>query len=99
MASADGGDAPAGGAPQTQSGRLTARLAAIDEDGSIAAPDDGDADGAAQLLGRLDQVLTWLWRVHGVDYYGGRCGPLGGAGRLGVRHGSRALLWRVLARR
>ena len=21
--------------------------------------------------GKLDQLLTWLWRVHGVDYYAG----------------------------
>jgi hypothetical protein len=26
----------------------------------------------AQALGSLDQALSWLWRVHGVDYYGGR---------------------------
>ncbi len=25
----------------------------------------------AAALGQLDLVLTWLWRVHGVDYYGG----------------------------
>ena len=23
-------------------------------------------------LGQLDVALTWLWRVHGVDFYGGR---------------------------
>jgi hypothetical protein len=23
-------------------------------------------------LGQLDLLLTWLWRVHGIDYYGGR---------------------------
>ena len=22
-------------------------------------------------MGKLDQLLTWLWRVHGVDYYAG----------------------------
>jgi hypothetical protein len=51
-----------------------ARLSAIDE-GAAAAPEDSDSEGLAQLLGRLDLVLTWLWRVHGVDYYSGRWGP------------------------
>jgi hypothetical protein len=31
---------------------------------------EGEAELAARL-GELDQVLTWLWRVHGIDYYGG----------------------------
>jgi hypothetical protein len=31
-------------------------------------------DEAAFLdrLGQLDLLLTWLWTVHGIDYYGGR---------------------------
>lgn len=75
-AAGDGADAPAdGAAPGAHSARLTALLAAIEEEGGGAvppAPDAGDADALAALLGRLDLVLTWLWRVHGVDYYSGR---------------------------
>lgn len=31
-------------------------------------------DDAALLdrVGQLDLLLTWLWRVHGIDYYGGK---------------------------
>jgi hypothetical protein len=25
-----------------------------------------------ERLGQLDLALTWLWKVHGLDYYGGR---------------------------
>ena len=28
-------------------------------------------DGLPTQVGKLDQLLTWLWRVHGVDYYAG----------------------------
>lgn len=33
-----------------------------------------DEDEAALLerLGQLDLLLTWLWRVHGIDYYAGK---------------------------
>ncbi|KAF8055817.1 hypothetical protein HT031_006592 [Scenedesmus sp. PABB004] len=29
-------------------------------------------DALAERLAALDLLLVWLWRVHGVDYYGGR---------------------------
>lgn len=25
-----------------------------------------------ERLGQLDQLLTWLWRVHGIDFYAGK---------------------------
>lgn len=25
-----------------------------------------------ERLGALDLLLTWLWKVHGIDYYGGK---------------------------
>jgi hypothetical protein len=37
--------------------------------------DAGSVEGEEALqerLGQLDLLLTWLWKVHGVDYYGGR---------------------------
>lgn len=71
----DGGAAPAapaeGAAAAPANTRLHAQLALIDAE-APAAPDEGDSDALTSLLGRLDLVLTWLWRVHGVDYYGGR---------------------------
>jgi hypothetical protein len=30
-----------------------------------------DANNLDESLGRLDLLLTYLWRVHGVDYYAG----------------------------
>lgn len=31
-----------------------------------------DEDSLLSRLGQLDLLLTWLWRVHGIDYYGGK---------------------------
>ena len=54
-------------AEQAAAAALAAGLAAIDAEEVSC---EGEA-GLAARLGELDQVLTWLWRVHGVDYYGG----------------------------
>ncbi|KAI8470777.1 MAG: hypothetical protein J3K34DRAFT_508811 [Monoraphidium minutum] len=72
-AASDGGAAPDGAAAAAApaSAALEARLAAVDA-AAPPAPEEGDAEGLDGLLGRLDVLLTWLWRVHGVDYYGGR---------------------------
>jgi hypothetical protein len=48
--------------------RLAAMLAAIDADEVPV----GDEAAVEYALGQLDLALTWLWRVHGVDYYAGR---------------------------
>lgn len=42
--------------------------AAADATAVTASKDGTDYE---QQVGKLDQVLTWLWRVHGVDYYAG----------------------------
>jgi hypothetical protein len=39
-----------------------------------------------ECLGQLDLLLTWLWRVHGIDYYGGR--ELLTEAQYGGRHSS-----------
>lgn len=31
-----------------------------------------DEESLLSRLGQLDLLLTWLWRVHGIDYYGGK---------------------------
>lgn len=50
---------------------LTAVLAALASDPPVPPP-SGDEAGLSSLLGRLDLLLSWLWAVHGVDYYAGR---------------------------
>lgn len=54
-------------AATTSSSKLQLQLKAVDEE-DVAVADDGDL---TSRIGQLDVALTWLWRVHGVDYYGG----------------------------
>lgn len=64
---ADGGD-PAMAPAKTPDATLKAVLAEIDSE-DVAVDDE---ESLMSRLGHLDMLLTWLWRVHGIDYYGGK---------------------------
>lgn len=66
--SADGDDADAAAASKTADDSLQAVLKEIEGEEVIVA----DEDSLLLRLNQLDLLLTWLWRVHGIDYYGGK---------------------------
>eukprot|EP00798_Chlamydomonas_sp_ICE-L_P018438 gene18438-24913_t len=64
--------APAeGDAPMADGDAATPKKVADKEDTKD--PDAVDVDEAnlAEMTGRMDVLLTYLWRVHGIDYYAG----------------------------
>jgi hypothetical protein len=66
---ADGAKAAGGDAGKVDADAvLRAVQAAID--GEEVSCDDDEA--LLHRVGQLDLLLTWLWRVHGIDYYGGK---------------------------
>lgn len=70
-AAADGEEGAAGsgsGGGAEGEAVLRAVLAAADAEEVSCEEDSALLD----RLGQLDLLLTWLWRVHGIDYYGGR---------------------------
>jgi len=70
---ADGSSANGKGTSAPNSGGSTP--AERDEDAAAAAPatasEAGREESPAEVAGKLDVVLMYLWRVHGVDYYAG----------------------------
>lgn len=66
---ADGAAGEGGGAADNgESAALAAVLAAVDAE-EVSCEDDA---ALLDRLGQLDLLLTWLWRVHGIDYYAGK---------------------------
>eukprot|EP00878_Enallax_costatus_P003885 GHUV01004105.1.p1 GENE.GHUV01004105.1~~GHUV01004105.1.p1 ORF type:complete len:477 (+),score=158.20 GHUV01004105.1:186-1616(+) len=65
-ATIDGGDATA--AEKTPDATFKAVVSEIDSE-EVAVDDE---ESLISRLGQLDMLLTWLWRVHGIDYYGGK---------------------------
>jgi hypothetical protein len=59
------GEAAAGAEPESALTALLSELA------GEAVPVEGE-EALLERLGQLDLLLTWLWKVHGLDYYGGR---------------------------
>lgn len=66
-AAADGAEAAANGSGADGEAVLRAVLASIDAE-EVNCDEDSDL---LDRLGQLDLLLTWLWRVHGIDYYAG----------------------------
>jgi hypothetical protein len=62
------GEAAAGAAGPEPDAALKALLSELE--GEAVAVEGEEA--LLERLGQLDLLLTWLWRVHGLDYYGGR---------------------------
>eukprot|EP00879_Flechtneria_rotunda_P006667 GHRR01007007.1.p1 GENE.GHRR01007007.1~~GHRR01007007.1.p1 ORF type:complete len:333 (+),score=154.33 GHRR01007007.1:449-1447(+) len=60
-ASADGAEAQAEAPFRTMLSEVESEQVLVDEE-----------DALQDKLGHLDLLLTWLWRVHGIDYYGGK---------------------------
>ncbi|WIA09843.1 hypothetical protein OEZ85_010057 [Tetradesmus obliquus] len=67
-AAADGKGAAAAASGAEPDAALAAVLA--EAEGEVGPPEGEEA--LQERLGQLDLLLTWLWRVHGLDYYGGR---------------------------
>jgi hypothetical protein len=65
---ADGEAKEAAGSGGEAEAVLRAVLAAADAEEVSCEEDSALLD----RLGQLDLLLTWLWRVHGIDYYGGK---------------------------
>lgn len=65
---ADGKGAAAAASGAEPDAALAAVLA--EAEGEVGPPEGEEA--LQERLGQLDLLLTWLWRVHGLDYYGGR---------------------------
>lgn len=63
-AAGEGGPAADGG----ESAVLAAVLAAVEAE-EVSCEEDA---ALLDRLGQLDLLLTWLWRVHGIDYYAGK---------------------------
>lgn len=64
--------AASGLASAASTGVEGAPAAAAGSDGAQAdEPEEVDEGNVAEALGRLDVLLTYLWRVHGLDYYAG----------------------------
>lgn len=64
---AEGEDAQADGS-KTPASVLKAVMAEIESEDVVI----DDDESLQHRLGQLDLLLTWLWRVHGIDYYGGK---------------------------
>lgn len=67
-AASGGAEGGAGGPSGGGDAALKAVLAEVEAE-------EVSCEGEEQLvlrLGQLDQLLTWLWRVHGIDYYSGK---------------------------
>jgi hypothetical protein len=65
---ADGAKAGADTSKVDADAVLRAVMAAIDSEEVSC----GNDDTLLHRVGQLDLLLTWLWRVHGIDYYGGK---------------------------
>lgn len=70
-----GGDADmaadaAGEAPETAPVSYEAVSRAVDDE----MLDVSSPEALSAVMGKLDQVLTYLWAVHGIDYYAGERG-------------------------
>ncbi|KAF6250875.1 hypothetical protein COO60DRAFT_1629284 [Scenedesmus sp. NREL 46B-D3] len=69
---AHNGEAAAGSSGGADGSQPFAVLKAVlSELGGQAMSIEGE-DALLERLGQLDLLLTWLWKVHGLDYYGGR---------------------------
>jgi hypothetical protein len=62
------GEAAAGAPGAEPAAALKALLSELEGE---AVPVEGE-EALLERLGQLDLLLTWLWKVHGLDYYGGR---------------------------
>jgi hypothetical protein len=64
----EGGEGAADGSAGDAEAVLHAVHAAVDAE-EVSCEDDA---ALLDRLGQLDLLLTWLWRVHGLDYYAGK---------------------------